>query len=105
MLASVGAYSVNRSVFDVGLLYLTGVIGYAMRRMSMPLAPAILGLILGPMAEQHFRRAIAIGQGSPAIFLTRPISAALVVAAIVLLAAPRAERLWRGALARLSSHK
>ena len=55
VLASVGAYSVNRSVFDVGLLYAIGGAGYLMRCREIPLAPAIIGVILGPMAEQHRR--------------------------------------------------
>ena len=86
VLSSLGAYSVNRSVFDVGLLYAIGFAGYLMRRGSIPLAPAVIGLILGPMAEQQFRRALAIAEGSPAIFLSRPISATFLAAALVLLA-------------------
>jgi putative tricarboxylic transport membrane protein len=86
VLSSLGAYSVNRSVFDVGLLYAIGFAGYSMRGGSIPLAPAMIGLILGPMAEQQFRRALAIAEGSPAIFLSRPISATFLAAALVLLA-------------------
>jgi putative tricarboxylic transport membrane protein len=85
VLSSLGAYSVNRSVFDVGLLYVIGFAGYLMRRGSIPLAPAVIGLILGPMAEQQFRRALAIAEGSPEIFLSRPISATFLAAALVLL--------------------
>jgi putative tricarboxylic transport membrane protein len=95
VLASAGAYSVNRSVFDVGLLYVIGAVGYLMRRRSIPLAPAIIGLILGPMAEQQLRRALAIAEGSPAVLLTRPVSAVLLAAAVVLLCAPLVARLWR----------
>ena len=91
VLASVGAYSVNRSVFDVGLLYVIGVVGYVMRRSGAPLAPAIIGLILGPMAEQHFRRALAAAEGSPAIFVTRPIAATLLTIALLICLRP----LWR----------
>jgi putative tricarboxylic transport membrane protein len=88
VLASAGAYSVDRSAFDVVLLYAIGAIGFLMRRGSIPLAPAIIGAILGPMAEQQLRRALAIGEGSPAILFTRPLSLALLVTAVVLLAAP-----------------
>jgi putative tricarboxylic transport membrane protein len=95
ILASAGAYSVNRSAFDVGLLYAIGGVGCVMRRASIPLAPAIIGVILGPMAEQQLRRALAIGEGSPAALVTRPISAALLVAAIVLAATPSIVRAWR----------
>jgi putative tricarboxylic transport membrane protein len=95
ILASAGAYSVNRSAFDVGLLYLIGGAGYVMRRRSIPPAPAIIGLILGPMAEQQLRRALAIAEGSPAILVTRPISAALLAAAFLLLIAPALRKRWR----------
>jgi putative tricarboxylic transport membrane protein len=95
VLASAGAYSVNRSAFDVGLLYLIGGVGYWMRSNSIPLAPAVIGLILGPMAEQQLRRALAIAEGSPTALLTRPVSATLLAAAAGLLCAPLIARLWR----------
>jgi putative tricarboxylic transport membrane protein len=94
-LASAGAYSVNRSTFDVGLLYAVGGVGYLMRCRSIPLAPAIIGLILGPMAEQQLRRALAIAGGSPAALMTRPLSAALLLTAAVLLAGPPIVKYWR----------
>jgi putative tricarboxylic transport membrane protein len=97
ILASTGAYSVNRSAFDVGLLYAIGSVGYLMRCHSIPLAPAIIGVILGPMAEQQLRRALAIADGSPMVLITRPISATLLAAALLLLAAPHMIRWWRGA--------
>ena len=95
MLASAGAYSVNRSAFDVGLLYAIGGVGYLMRCRSIPLAPAIIGVILGPMAEQQLRRALAIAEGSPVVLVTRPISAALLAAALLLLSGPPIVRWWR----------
>lgn len=88
VLATVGAYSVNRSAFDVGLLYAVGLAGYLMRRREIPIAPAVIGLILGPMAEQQFRRALAAADGSAAIFVTRPIAALLLAAAAALIALP-----------------
>lgn len=81
--ATLGTYSLNNSVFDVGLMYLIGFCGFVMRRVDIPVAPAIIGMILGPMAEQQFRRALAISQGSPEIFITRPISATLLALALV----------------------
>jgi putative tricarboxylic transport membrane protein len=95
ILASAGAYSVNRSSFDVALLCAIGGVGYLMRRHSVPLAPAIIGVILGPMAEQQLRRALAIAEGSPAVLMTRPISAALLAAAAAMLVAPALARWWR----------
>jgi putative tricarboxylic transport membrane protein len=66
--------------------YLIGGVGLAMRRMSMPLAPAVIALILGPLAEQQFRRAVAIG--GPAIFFARPISAGLLISAVLVVVVP-----------------
>ena len=65
-----------------------GAAGYVMRTRSMPLAPAIIGMILGPMAEQQLRRALAIAEGSATVFVTRPISLALLLAAAALLVGP-----------------
>ena len=94
VLASLGAYSLNRSLLDLVLLYGVGILGCAMRVHDVPLAPAVLGLILGPMAEQHFRRAMAIAEGDPLVFATRPLSAALLSIAALLLLAPLWSR-WR----------
>jgi len=95
VLASLGVYSLNRSLLDVGLLYVVGVLGLGMRRVDIPLVPAVLGLVLGPMAEQQFRRAVAISEGDLSVFVTRPISAALVAAALLALVAPIALKRWR----------
>jgi putative tricarboxylic transport membrane protein len=88
VLASIGAYSLNRSLLDLALLYVVGAIGCAMRLCDFPLVPAVLGLVLGPLAELHFRRAIAISEGDLSVFLTRPISAALLAIAVAVLAGP-----------------
>jgi putative tricarboxylic transport membrane protein len=88
VLASVGTYSVNASVFDVGLMYAIGIVGFLMRRLEIPLAPAIIGVILGPLAEQQFRRALAISQGDPSVFFTRPLSASLMIVAAAVLIFP-----------------
>ena len=86
-----GAYSLNRSWLDLVLLYGVGVIGCIMRFQDIPLAPAVLGLILGPMAEQHFRRAVAIAEGDYMVFVSRPLSASLLAVSLLVLLAP----LWR----------
>lgn len=88
VLASVGAYSLNRSMLDVTLLFAVGAVSWGMRVADVPLVPAVLGLILGPLAEQQFRRAIAISQGDLSIFATRPITAGLLVVAALVLVAP-----------------
>jgi putative tricarboxylic transport membrane protein len=89
VLAGVGGYSVNRSLFDLGILYLIGAAGFAMRAWRVPLAPAVIGLILGPMAEQQLRRALAISEGSWSVFVTRPIAATIFLLAIALLVLSR----------------
>ena len=86
--ASLGVYSLHGSVFDLGTLCLFGFLGYAMRCADIPVSPAILGLILGPLAEQQFRRAMAISQGDPTVFLTRPISATILAVAVAALDRP-----------------
>jgi putative tricarboxylic transport membrane protein len=88
VLASLGVYSLNRSVLDVGLLYAVGAVGLALRVLDIPLVPAVLGLVLGPMAEQQFRRAMAISEGDLGVFATRPIAATLLAAAALILVAP-----------------
>jgi putative tricarboxylic transport membrane protein len=94
VLASVGAYSMNRSLFDLGLVYVIGLVGYVMRRHEVPLPPAIIAVILGPMAEQQFRRALAAANGSVTIFVSRPISAVLLAMAVALVMIPVVRNRW-----------
>jgi len=88
VLASIGAYSLNRSLVDVGLMYAVGAIGLGMRVLDIPLVPAVLGLVLGPLGEQQFRRAVAISDGDFSVFVTRPISGVLLAVAVAILAVP-----------------
>jgi putative tricarboxylic transport membrane protein len=94
VLASVGAYSLNRSMLDLVLLYSVGAIGCAMRIWDVPLVPAVLGLILGPLSEQQFRRAVAIADGDLTIFVTRPITVTLLAVALMVLTGPWILRRW-----------
>ena len=85
--ATLGAYSLHQSWVDLAMLYAFGLLGLAMRRWDIPVGPAVIGLILGPLAETQFRRALAISEGDPIVFVTQPISAtllALTAAAAVL---------------------
>jgi putative tricarboxylic transport membrane protein len=88
VLASLGAYSLNSSLLDVVLLFAAGVVGCMMRAHDVPLVPAVLGLVLGPLAELQFRRALAISEGDASVFLTRPLCAALLLVAAVALVLP-----------------
>ena len=86
--AVLGVYGVSRSGFAIAVLGVFGLLGYAMRRLDFPLAPVIVGMILGPMAEVQFRRAIQITQGDLSIFVTRPISLTLLIIAAAVLLSP-----------------
>jgi putative tricarboxylic transport membrane protein len=97
VLASLGAYSLNASMLDLGLLYVVGAIACAMRVYDVPLVPAVLGLILGPLSEQHFRRAMAISEGNPLVFVTHGISAAFLLLAVAVLLGPFLFNRWRTA--------
>ena len=88
LFATVGTYSLNGSVFDVGLMYLIGLVGFAMRRLEIPVAPAVIGLILGPLAEQQLRRALAISDGDVSVLFTRPLSGALLLLAATAMLIP-----------------
>ncbi len=98
--ATVGAYGMRQSAFDLVLLYAIGVLGLVMRRFSFPTAPVVVGMILGPLAEAQMRNALSIGEGSWLVFVQRPMSLAilLVIAAVLLL-----PRLLKNRAARLSS--
>jgi putative tricarboxylic transport membrane protein len=82
-------------VFNVGLLYFFGLIGFAMRRFDFPAAPLIVGLILAPMAEQSMRQALTISMGEWSTFVTRPLSGSLMAISVILLIAPPLVRRWR----------
>jgi putative tricarboxylic transport membrane protein len=88
VLATVGAFSLSGSILDVAVVYIVGAAGCWMRLHRFPMAPAVLGLILGPLAEQQFRRALAIGEGSLFVFLDRPLSAILLAAAGAIVLVP-----------------
>jgi putative tricarboxylic transport membrane protein len=90
-----GVYGSSNSVFDVGLLFFFGILGFGMRRFDFPAAPLIIGLILGPMAEQSMRQALTISQGQWSTFFTRPISGTLMAVSIALLLVPNVIRLIR----------
>jgi len=98
VISTAGVYGASNSLFDVALLFAFGVLGYGMRRFDFPLAPLLVGLILGPMLEQSMRQALTIAQGQWSTFFTRPISASILLIALLLIAAPmltRFGRLWR----------
>lgn len=98
-LCSVGAYSVNHDMTDVFVMMGAGILAYIMIKLDFSMSPIVIGIILGPMAESNFRRALVISEGDPSIFLTRPVCAVFLSIALVTLLlpiiGPRLKALWR----------
>lgn len=84
----VGSYAINNSLFDVGILIISGVIGFVLKRIGYPTAPIILGLILGPIFENNLRRALILSEGDWSTFFTRPISLTLLIVVAFILFGP-----------------
>jgi len=82
---AIGIYSMSNSPFDVLIMAIFGIIGVIFVKLECEPAPLILGLVLGPMMEENLRRALMISQGDPTVLFTKPISAAFLIAALILL--------------------
>ncbi len=93
--ATMGVYGMRQSAFDVFLLYGVGLLGFLMTRHGFPAAPVIVGMILGPLAEEQMRRSLSISQGEWSIFVTHGISALLLGITVAVLVLPRAVRQLR----------
>ena len=93
----VGVYGASGSLFDVSLVVAFGVLGYLMRRLDYPAAPLILGLVLGGGMERALRQSLMMSQGDLAILVTRPICAAMLALAVLILLVPLFNKLnaWR----------
>jgi putative tricarboxylic transport membrane protein len=88
MFMVVGAYTINFTVFDVFVMVGAGILGVVMRRLDIPLAPLVLTLVLGPLLERSLRESLELSRGDPTVFLTRPISAVLLVIAGLIVLSP-----------------
>jgi putative tricarboxylic transport membrane protein len=86
--ATMGVYGMRQSAFDVFLLYAIGLMGFLMRRYGFPTAPVIVGMILGPLAEEQMRRSLAISQGDAMVFISRPLSGSILAITALLLVGP-----------------
>ena len=86
--ATIGTYGISQSPVDLVLLYAIGTVGYFMRRYDFPAAPVIIGMILGPLAEQNLRQALTISAGDWSTFLTRPLSRTLLAIALLAVLGP-----------------
>lgn len=88
VLCVVGGYATNQAMFDVWLMLGFGVAGYLLRKLNYPVAPAVLAIVLGPLAERSLRQSLIGEQGDPSVFFTRPISATIIALAVVLIFLP-----------------
>ncbi|RDE10114.1 tripartite tricarboxylate transporter permease [Pelagibacterium lacus] len=86
--AMVGVWGVSGAWSDLLIMASVGVLGYVMRVYDFPIAPALIGLILGPMAENYLRTALAAGQGNPMVLVGTPVSATLIVLCVLIFALP-----------------
>ena len=86
LFCAIGVYSTNNTTFDIWMVGIFGFIGYIFIKLGAEPAPLLLGFILGPMMEEYLRRALLLSRGDWTVFVTRPLSASLLVASAVLLA-------------------
>jgi putative tricarboxylic transport membrane protein len=84
LFCAVGVYSTNNNVFDIWMVAIFGVIGYGFIKLGCEPAPLLLGFILGPMMEENLRRALLLSRGDWSVLVTRPLSAGLLAAALLL---------------------
>jgi TctA family transporter len=92
----IGVYAIDNSTFQVWMVVVIGAFGYLARLADLPAAPMLLGFVLGPMMEEHFRRALMLSRGDLATFFVRPISGT-VMAFVIVVVLISAWRAWRGA--------
>ncbi len=85
LFSCIGVYSINNSAIDVGFALFFGMLGYLFIKFDCEPAPLLLGFVLGPMMEENLLRAMVLSRGDPSVFVTRPLSAALLLAALLLL--------------------
>ena len=105
VLCLVGAFAITQRMFDVWVMLVFGVVGFLMREMRYPMAPLVLGLILGDLIDINLRRGLLLTDGDPTPFFTRPISLVLflVIVASVVLSVPSAKRRIAGLFTRPSA--
>ncbi|MDE1928890.1 MAG: tripartite tricarboxylate transporter permease, partial [Burkholderiales bacterium] len=93
--SAVGVFSVHATTFDLLLMVVLGLVAYLLRKQGVPMAPLILGFVLGDLMEQNLRRALSISNGELGVLVSSPITRALWFAALVMLVLPPLLR-WRG---------
>jgi putative tricarboxylic transport membrane protein len=88
VLCIIGGYAPTQDMHDVWLMLVFGIVGYLMRKLDYPMAPAVLAIVLGPLAETSLRQSLLMSSGSFDIFFSRPISGVIMVIAVILLFMP-----------------
>ncbi len=95
MMAIIGAYSLRNSMFDVSLLLGLGMLGYVLRKLEFQLAPLVVGVVLGPMIEKHFREGLFMSQGDLSVFWDSSISIGIWGAIFVVIILSGTMRMWK----------
>lgn len=95
VVCAIGSFAVHNSMLDVWYMLLFGVIGYVFKKLDYPIAPLVLALVLGDLAETALRQSLIISQGSLAIFFTRPIAGAITAVAVFFFILPAITPWWR----------
>jgi len=95
VVCAVGSYAVHNSMIDVWYMVIFGVVGYVFKKLDYPLAPLVLALVLGDLAENALRQSLIMSQGSLAIFFARPISGVIMAVALLFFALPVVTPWWR----------
>lgn len=105
VLCVVGSFAVSQRLFDVYVMLVFGVIGFILREMKFPMAPLVLGIVLGDLLDLNLRRGLALTNGDPTPFFTRPISAviALIIFVTILMSIPAVSKRVRALFSRVSS--
>ena len=90
-----GVYSINNSLFDVGIVLVTGAVGFLMRIVGLPVLPTVLGVVLGYLVESNYRRSLVLSGGDHRVFLEDGIAIALLALAFVFIVTSLGARAWR----------
>src|SRR5574337_1262863 len=95
VVCAIGSYAVHNSMLDIWYMVIFGVVGYVFKKLDYPLAPLVLALVLGDLAENALRQSLIMSQGSLTIFLTRPIAGAITAVALFFFILPIVTPWWR----------
>jgi putative tricarboxylic transport membrane protein len=96
VICAIGAYTVHNSMFDVAMMVVFGIVGYFFKKLKYPLAPLVLALVLGDMAETAFRQSMLLSKGNLAIFWSNGLVGSIMTLALLLLFWPLVSRVVDG---------